>query len=104
MITYTADQLFALREVALSTEWPTYLDEAFKNNRGQWDPDRWHQNKKRGSTPPPEEKAGTAAKDDPSAIGSKVRIAFAFSQRLGLLQNLTLGGAMNMKMFFSLNI
>ena len=78
MITYTADQLFALREVALSTEWPTYLDEAFKNNRGQWDPDRWHQNKKRGSTPPPEEKAGTAAKDDPSAIGNKVRILLLF--------------------------
>ena len=48
----------------MSNKWPSYLDEAFKNNRGHWDPDRWHQNKKRGSTPPPEEKSATAAKED----------------------------------------
>ena len=40
----------------MSQKWPDYLDEAFKNNRGSWDPDRWHQNKRRGSTPPAEEK------------------------------------------------
>ena len=69
--------------------WPNYLDEAFKNARGKWDPDRsdilcnsansichilhqnfllfpsemflafcrWHQNRKRGSTPPPSEES-----------------------------------------------
>jgi len=63
LITYTADQLFALKEVTLSNKWPSYLDEAFKNNRGHWDPDRWHQNKKRGSTPPPEEKSAAAKED-----------------------------------------
>lgn len=25
----------------------------FRNQRGHWDPDRWHQNRRRGSTPPP---------------------------------------------------
>ena len=55
LIAYSADELIDLREAALSQKWPPYLDEGFKNNRGTWDPDRWHQNKKRGSTPPPSE-------------------------------------------------
>ena len=55
LIMYTADELIELRTAVMSQTWPSYLDEAFKNNRGSWDPDRWHQNKKRGSTPPPSE-------------------------------------------------
>ena len=55
LIMYTAEELKQLRTAPLSQKWPSYLDEAFKNNRGTWDPDRWHQNKKRGSTPPPSE-------------------------------------------------
>ena len=50
---YTPEELMELRMAVLSQKWPSYLDEAFKNNRGVWDPDRWHQNKKRGNTPPP---------------------------------------------------
>jgi len=53
ILMYSKDDLMELRTAALSQKWPSYLDEAFKNNRGTWDPDRWHQNKKRGSTPPP---------------------------------------------------
>ena len=56
LIVYSADALLKLRTVTMSQKWPDYLDEAFKNNRGSWDPDRWHQNKRRGSTPPAEEK------------------------------------------------
>ena len=79
LITYSKNQLIALKEVSLSTEWPSYLDEGFKNNRGHWDPDRWHQNKRRGSTPPPEEKGGNGTtKDDVSAPGNKASITSLF--------------------------
>ena len=52
---YTAKQLSEIRQSVAATQWPHFLDEGFKNARGQWDPDRWHQNRKRGSTPPPVE-------------------------------------------------
>ena len=81
LITYSKNQLIALKEVSLSTEWPSYLDEGFKNNRGHWDPDRWHQNKRRGSTPPPEEKGGNGTtKDDVSAPGNKASLTSLFLQ------------------------
>merc|ERR1719244_1347607 len=35
----------------LAKKWPPYLDTAFKNQRGVWDPDRWHLDRKRGETP-----------------------------------------------------
>ena len=35
----------------MARQWPPYLDPAFKNNRGVWDPDRWHLERKRGETP-----------------------------------------------------
>jgi hypothetical protein len=54
LITYSKDELEAFRITALSSKWPPFLDENFKNARGHWDPDRWHQNRKRGSTPPPD--------------------------------------------------
>ena len=55
IVMYSAQQLSEIRESSASTDWPDFLDEGFKNARGQWDPDRWHQNRKRGSTPPPAE-------------------------------------------------
>ena len=55
IIMYSAMQLSEIRQSIASTEWPLFLDEGFKNARGQWDPDRWHQNRKKGSTPPPME-------------------------------------------------
>ena len=54
-VMYSAKQLSEIRGSIASSEWPDFLDENFKNARGQWDPDRWHQNRKRGSTPPPGE-------------------------------------------------
>ena len=35
----------------LALQWPPYLDQAYKNGRGVWDPDRWHLDRKRGETP-----------------------------------------------------
>ena len=55
IVMYSSKQLSDIRESVASTQWPDFLDEGFKNARGQWDPDRWHQNRKRGSTPPPGE-------------------------------------------------
>ena len=55
IVMYSSKQLSEIRESIASTQWPDFLDEGFKNARGQWDPDRWHQNRKRGSTPPPGE-------------------------------------------------
>ena len=55
IVMYSSKQLSEIRESVASTAWPDFLDEGFKNARGQWDPDRWHQNRKKGSTPPPAE-------------------------------------------------
>ena len=61
----------------MSQKWPDYLDEAFKNNRGSWDPDRWHQNKRRGSTPPAEEKKNNnEAGGDKEAANKVLKLAF----------------------------
>jgi hypothetical protein len=68
LITYTPDELAAFRLTALSSKWPIFLDESFKNARGHWDPDRWHQNRKRGSTPPPDpEKPVKPSTDRPTS-------------------------------------
>jgi hypothetical protein len=75
-ISYTASDLRKIREdVAFCKRWPHYLDEAFKNQRGQWDPDRWHQNKKRGSSPVADSK-GPAGERPNSSLSNegKVRI------------------------------
>ena len=55
MLMYSSKQLNEIRESVASSQWPDFLDEGFKNARGHWDPDRWHQNRKKGSTPPPGE-------------------------------------------------
>ncbi len=69
-ISYTAKELAELRKGNFAQTWPSFLDECFKNDRGLWDPDRWHQNRKRGNTPPPDEKK--SALDRPSQATDKV--------------------------------
>ena len=48
---YSHSLLLELKEHPLARQWPPYLDPAFKNARGVWDPDRWHLDRKRGETP-----------------------------------------------------
>ena len=48
---YSHALLLQLKEHPLARQWPPYLDPAFKNSRGVWDPDRWHLERKRGETP-----------------------------------------------------
>lgn len=48
---YPHSLLLELKEHPLARMWPPYLDPVFKNQRGVWDPDRWHLDRKRGETP-----------------------------------------------------
>jgi len=48
---YSHSLLLELKEHPLAKRWPPYLDPVFKNQRGVWDPDRWHLDRKRGETP-----------------------------------------------------
>jgi len=48
---YSHSLLLELKDHPLAKKWPPYLDTAFKNQRGVWDPDRWHLDRKRGETP-----------------------------------------------------
>ena len=48
---YSHGLLLELKDHPLARQWPPYLDPAFKNSRGVWDPDRWHLERKRGETP-----------------------------------------------------
>merc|ERR1719394_724667 len=57
---YSHSLLLELQEHPLARQWPPYLDPAFKNSRGVWDPDRWHLERKRGETP-----VGLERKDGP---------------------------------------
>lgn len=67
LVSYSSDVLYQIKdEVPHCQRWPKYLDESFKNTRGKWDPDRWHQNRKRGSTPPPTA-GGGGEKDRPTS-------------------------------------
>lgn len=50
-LVYSHTLLLELKNHPLALQWPPYLDEAYKNNRGVWDPDRWHLDRKRGETP-----------------------------------------------------
>ena len=79
LITYSPDELLSFKLSAMSSKWPNFLDESFKNARGHWDPDRWHQNRKRGSTPPPEltEKSAKPATDRPtSSLSTDGKVAW----------------------------
>lgn len=51
-LVYSHSLLLELKNHPLAKVWPPYLDPAFKNSRGVWDPDRWHLDRKRGETPP----------------------------------------------------
>jgi len=59
---YSHALLLELKEHPLARQWPPYLDPAFKNARGVWDPDRWHLERKRGETP-----VGLERKDGPDS-------------------------------------
>ena len=48
---YSHTLLLELKDHPLARRWPPYLDPVFKNQRGVWDPDRWHLDRKRGETP-----------------------------------------------------
>ena len=48
---YAHKLLLELAKHPLALLWPPYLDQAYKNGRGVWDPDRWHLDRKRGETP-----------------------------------------------------
>jgi hypothetical protein len=50
---YSHTLLVELKSHPLALQWPPYLDAAYKNGRGVWDPDRWHLDRKRGETPEP---------------------------------------------------
>jgi len=63
---YSSKELRRMRESKAARRWPEFLDEDFKNHRGHWDPDRWHQGRRRGSTPPPGE-----CKDEGRPKGNK---------------------------------
>ena len=53
---YAHKLLLELAKHPLALQWPPYLDQAYKNGRGVWDPDRWHLDRKRGETPEPLER------------------------------------------------
>lgn len=74
IISYGPDWLKSQRESDESQQWPDYLDKAYMNSRGVWDPDRWHSKMKRGSTPPPGEK------DDKQVKGNGERPSSSLSE------------------------
>lgn len=60
---YSHGLLLELKDHPLARQWPPYLDPAFKNSRGVWDPDRWHLERKRGETP-----VAGESKDGPDVV------------------------------------
>jgi len=50
-LVYSFARLLELKFHPLAQIWPPYLDPAYKNIRGVWDPDRWHLDQKRSDTP-----------------------------------------------------
>eukprot|EP00088_Acartia_fossae_P068576 TRINITY_DN872_c0_g1_i2.p1 TRINITY_DN872_c0_g1~~TRINITY_DN872_c0_g1_i2.p1 ORF type:complete len:1010 (+),score=359.78 TRINITY_DN872_c0_g1_i2:207-3236(+) len=54
-LVYNHALLLELKKHPLALKWPPYLDPAYKNARGFWDPDRWHADQKRSETPEMEE-------------------------------------------------
>jgi len=68
-LVYSLARLLELKCHPLAQIWPAYLDPAYKNSRGVWDPDRWHLDQKRSETPVLEKaKDGERTKDRPSSI------------------------------------
>ena len=62
---YAHKLLLELAKHPLALQWPPYLDQAYKNGRGVWDPDRWHLDRKRGETPDPLERLPGRARAEP---------------------------------------
>lgn len=68
-LVYSLARLLELKGHPLAQIWPPYLDPAYKNNRGVWDPDRWHLDQKRSETPAGERlKEVERLKDRPNSI------------------------------------
>lgn len=67
-LSYTSKELRRMRDSKVARRWPDFLELDFKNQRGQWDPDRWHQGRRRGSTPPPGE-----ARDEARSEGADAK-------------------------------
>ncbi|XP_018403043.1 PREDICTED: mastermind-like protein 3 [Cyphomyrmex costatus] len=55
---YSREDLMLIKNLRLSRRRPTFLDIAYNNSRGVWDPERWHSDRKRSDTPPKEERTG----------------------------------------------
>ncbi|KAL0129049.1 hypothetical protein PUN28_004031 [Cardiocondyla obscurior] len=55
---YSREDLMLIKNLPLSKRRPTFLDIAYNNSRGVWDPERWHCDRKRSDTPPKEERTG----------------------------------------------
>ena len=62
---YAHKLLLELAKHPLALQWPPYLDQAYKNGRGVWDPDRWHLDRKRGETPDLLERLPGRARGEP---------------------------------------
>ncbi|TRY70753.1 hypothetical protein TCAL_07343, partial [Tigriopus californicus] len=74
LITYSADTLKSYRQTGPSTRWPDYLETEFKNERGVWDPNRWHKGWQIGPTPPlslrPQGGRGMSENEDGRSVSS----------------------------------
>ncbi|KAL6257943.1 hypothetical protein P5V15_011541 [Pogonomyrmex californicus] len=55
---YSREELMLIKNLRLSRRRPPFLDIAYNNSRGVWDPERWHSDRKRSDTPPKEERTG----------------------------------------------
>ncbi|XP_029662383.1 eukaryotic translation initiation factor 4E transporter-like isoform X1 [Formica exsecta] len=55
---YSREELMLIKNLRLSKRRPAFLDNAYNNSRGVWDPERWHSDRKRSDTPPKEERTG----------------------------------------------
>ncbi|KAJ9587638.1 hypothetical protein L9F63_018932, partial [Diploptera punctata] len=53
---YTRTGFTGYELLPLSKKRPEFINPAFLNNRGIWDPDRWHEERKRSETPPEAER------------------------------------------------
>ncbi len=96
ILSYTSKELRRIRDSKASRVWPDFLDQDFKNQRGHWDPDRWHQNRRRGSTPPPGEREEKAAARNSSVAekmanaDGKVRVFLCYSSTTKIFLGLKL--------------
>ena len=94
IISYSSEELNAMRTSPLASKWPPFLDEAYKNARtGNWDPDIWHQKSKpegikfeEGSIKRKEDRPNSAAAAENkvcnTSIANKILTRYKFSYLL----------------------